>query len=290
MKDITYAHEHITIDLSGVKKETDCQLDDMNATVSELIELKQLGVNTIIDVTNRGMGRNVIYANEVARKTGLKICLSTGYYKDSFFPQEVYELSYQELARIMINEIIIGIDGSEFKAGVIGEIGTGSEFTPLEMKVFAAAGAAHYETGAPIITHTTLGQLGLKQVKVLQKAGVCLEKVSISHVDLSGDIDYIMRLIDSGVYVAFDTIGKLKYQADTLRAEMLKKLCERGLSERIMLSMDITRKSHLKAYGGLGYSYLLTHFVPLLLNYGVKEQDVENMLIYNPKQFYNIGK
>lgn len=48
---ITLMHEHITIDLSGVKKDEDCRLDCFEETVSELKRLYEFGVRNIVDVT-----------------------------------------------------------------------------------------------------------------------------------------------------------------------------------------------------------------------------------------------
>jgi phosphotriesterase-related protein len=47
------------------------------------------------------------------------------------------------------------------------------------------------------------------------------------------------------------------------------------------MSMDLTRKSHLKVNGGLGYSYLLDSFIPFIKVNGIKEKDIENMLVNN---------
>ena len=58
MNGYTMMHEHITIDLSGVKKDTDCQLDCYAETVAEFKKLYEYGVRRIVDVTADGMGRN----------------------------------------------------------------------------------------------------------------------------------------------------------------------------------------------------------------------------------------
>jgi len=284
---ITYAHEHITIDLSGPKKDEDCKLDRMEETIKELKELKSKGVHNIIDVTNRGMGRNVEFLTKVKEETGINILSSTGYYKSPFFPEEVYKLSIVELAHIMRMEIIDGMDNTGIKADIIGEIGTSKEnILPEEEKVFRAAAMVHVETGKPIVTHTTLGTLGLEQLKIFKEYGVNLDKVVISHVDLSGDLDYILRLIDKGANVAFDTIGKINYQPEDVRVNLLKELSKRGLSERIVLSMDITRKSQLKYLKGLGYSYLLDNFVPLLRKAGISQAQIDNMIKNNALRIY----
>lgn len=67
---------------------------------------------------------------------------------------------------------------------------------------------------------------------------------------------------------------------------MIKEIEKRGLIDRVCLSMDITRKSHLKANGGIGYAYLLDTFIPLLRKNGIGEVSIQRMLVHNPMQFY----
>lgn len=147
---------------------------------------------------------------------------------------------------------------------------------------------AHLETGIPIITHTTLGKLGLEQIEIFKNFNVDLSKVTLSHIDLSGDLEYMFRLLDTGVNIAFDTIGKNNYQPDEKRAEWLKALCERGYSNQIVMSMDITRKSHFRENGGLGYSYLIDSFLPRLYENEISSKHIENMLVNNIKNIYNL--
>ena len=275
---ITYSHEHVKIDLSGIKKNEDCRLDTFNETIEEFKELKSKGVANIIEVTNRGIGRDIEYIDRVAKESGLNILCSTGYYKEPFLPKEAYDLDEVGLSRIMIDEIINGIEGSNIKASIIGEVGTSvNVITPMEEKIFKASSRAHVDTGAPIITHTSLGTMGIEQLKIFESYGIDLDKVILSHVDLTGDLDYILSLIDRGCNVAFDTIGKENYQPDGLRIDLLYELCKRGLSEKILMSMDITRKSNLKSRGGIGYAYELDVFIPRLLERGVKQSHIDNM-------------
>ena len=281
-------HEHITIDLSGIKKDSDCKLDIMDDSIEEIRALKSFGVSNIIDVTNRGMGRNIEYILEVSKETDINIISATGYYKEPFFPEEVYKLSQKELTCVMVKEIIQGIESTGVKAGIIGEIGSGKEsISDIEKKVLKAAAAAHMETGKPISTHTTLGKLGIEQVKIFKDMGADLNRIIIGHVDLSGDIEYILRLIDKGVYVAFDTIGKINYMPEEKRLEMLVEICRRGLSGRVVMSMDITRKSHLKKRGGLGYGYLIEKFIPYIKENGIGQKDIDIMLIHNPMKIFD---
>ena len=277
----TYPHEHITIDLSGPKQDTDCRLDCFEETAAELRQLYSKGVRNIIDVTNRGMGRNIPYLIEMEKATQLNILCATGWYKDPFLPAEVGELPVKALADILIRELTEGIDGLK-KASVIGEIGSSlREITPLEQKIFEATAIAHKATGAPIITHTTLGELAYEQLEIFNRFNVDLSKVIISHTALKGDYDYIEGLAKAGVNIAFDTVGKTSYQPDELLADFLCRLVEAGYAGQLLMSMDITRVSHLKVNGGVGYSYLMDSFTPMLLKRGLSPATLEQIMSSN---------
>ncbi|CAM3232855.1 Phosphotriesterase homology protein [Klebsiella spallanzanii] len=283
----TYAHEHLHIDLSGFKGDIDCRLDQYELIRHEMRDLMHLGVRNIVEMTNRYMGRNPAFMLDLMRDTGINVIACTGYYQHAFFPEHVATRSAQELAQEMIDEIEIGIDGTPLKAGIIAEIGSSEGvITDLEAKVFTAAALAHNATGRPISTHTSFSTMGLEQLALLKQQGVDLSRVVIGHCDLKDNLDNILRMIDLGAYVQFDTIGKNNYYPDAKRIAMLLALREKGMLNRVMLSMDITRRSHLKANGGNGYDYLLTHFVPQLYQAGFSQADVDVMLRTNPTQFF----
>lgn len=283
----TYAHEHLHIDLSGFKNNLDCRLDQYQPICDEMRELVSKGVVNIVEVTNRYMGRNPQFLLNLMHDSGINIIASTGYYTDSFYPPKVRTSTAQQLAQTMIDEIETGIDGTALKAGIIAEIGTSEGvITPDEAKVFHAAALTHHATGLAISTHTSFSTMGLQQIDLLKQHGVPLDRVVIGHCDLKEQPDLIMQMIDRGVYVQFDTIGKNSYFPDQRRVAMLLTLAERGLLDRVMLSMDITRRSHLKVNGGSGFSYLVDSFVPMLLAAGISHAQVEMMLRHNPNKFF----
>ena len=283
----TYAHEHLHIDLSSFKNNPDCRLDQYDLICQEMNDLQVLGVRNIIEMTNRYMGRNPQFMLDLMRDTGINVVACNGYYQDAFFPEHVTTRSVEQLAQEMVDEIVIGIDGTGLKAGIIAEIGSSEGvITPLEEKVFIAAARAHHETGRPISTHTSFSTMGLEQLALLKSQGVALSRVVVGHCDLNDNLDNILRMIDLGAYVQFDTIGKNSYYPDEKRIGMLHALRDRGLLNRVMLSMDITRRSHLKANGGNGYDYLLTTFIPQLRQSGFGQADVDTMLRDNPSQFF----
>ncbi|EPC5649100.1 phosphotriesterase-related protein [Citrobacter freundii] len=283
----TWVHEHLHIDLSGFKNNLDCRLDQYDLICQEMKDLRALGVSNIIEMTNRYMGRNPQFMLDLMRDTGINVVACTGYYQDAFFPEHVAARSVEQLAQEMVDEIVIGIDGTELKAGIIAEIGSSEGvITPLEEKVFIAAARAHIETGRPISTHTSFSTMGVEQLVLLQAHGVDLSRVTVGHCDLKDNLDNILRMIELGAYVQFDTIGKNNYYSDEKRIAMLHAIRDRGLLSHVMLSMDITRRSHLKANGGNGYDYLLTTFIPQLRQSGFSQADVDMMLRDNPSKFF----
>lgn len=286
MEEMVYAHEHLTIDLSGQKGDPDCRLDDRELTQTGLLALKAAGVGTVIDQTTRGMGRDVLYTQALADQAGIRVQHATGYYKEPFLPEECYIMEESDLCRLFLEELRVGMDGTGIRAGHIGEIGTGKGgIAPIEERIFRAAALAHRESGAAICTHTTLGTLGLEQVALFRDCGVDLGRVVLSHIDLSGDPEYMLRLLDTGVNIAFDTVGKHNYQPDTGRAEWLALLCQRGHGGQIVLSMDLTRKSNCRE---LGYDYLVTDFLPLLRQQGFQESWIHQMMVENPRRIYGL--
>ena len=82
---LTYSHEHIAIDLSGIKKTEDTRLDCIEETIKEFKELYEKGVRNVIELTNRGMGRDVAYMAKVAKESGINVLCATGFYKEPFF-------------------------------------------------------------------------------------------------------------------------------------------------------------------------------------------------------------
>ena len=279
----TLMHEHVTIDLSGVKKDEDCRLDCFEETVKEFKQLYGYGVRNILEVTNMGMGRNPEYIQKVAEESGIQIIMSTGFYKEPFLPDFVYEMSAEELADLAAKEITEGIGDTGYKASVIGEFGTSKgQMTDMERKVFDAMSMAAVKTGAPVTTHTTLGTIGPEQADYLISHGVKPEKIVIGHMDLSQDTDYILSVLEKGVNVGFDTVGKLNYCPDTFRVEALKRIAAEGRLHQVVLSMDITRKSHLKYKGGIGYGYMFESFIPLLKENGFTGKQIDQLLVENP--------
>ena len=89
-------------------------------------------------------------------------------------------------------------------------------------------------------------------------------------------------MLDYGITIGFDTVGKNNYFPDAKRIEYLLALESEGRMDQIVLSEDLTRKSHLEFKGGIGYSYLFDTFIPMAKAAGLKAESLDKMLIHNP--------
>lgn len=282
-----YIHEHLKIDLSAQKKDEDAKFDQVDLVIDEMKQLKDKGIDTIVEVTNRGMGRDIHAIKHICDESGMNAIVSTGFYKEPFLPKYVYDMEEKEISKLLIDDILKGIDGTDIKAAMIGEVGTGKgQMSPMEEKIMKCCAYAHFETGKPMYTHTTLGTLALDQLKLFKSCSVDLEKVVIGHLDLNSDMEYHLRVADTGCFLGFDTVGKVKYQPEEFRIKAIKSLINRGHLSQIVLSQDLTRRSHLKENGGIGYSYLMDVFVPMMLSEGISQSEIDKMLIVNPMRLF----
>ncbi len=287
---ITMCHEHLALDLSKVRGDEDSTFLDRNLIMEELNKMKAYGVKTIVEVTCNDMGRDVRALKEISTMCDIHIVAATGYYLEPYHDEFVRSAKAEELCNIFEKEALEGIGGTEIKAGIIGEVASGmTEMAPSEETVLIAAAMASVRTGLSVTTHCQMGQLAMEQSKILQEHGMEPDKIILGHLDLANDRDYYMKVINTGVNIGFDTIGKSSYLSDEIRACNLIWLLEKGYEDHIVLSQDISRKSYLSAYGKYsGYMTVMKDFIPLLKEKGVTEETLNKLLIHNPARILDI--
>lgn len=284
-------HEHLYVDLSRIKKNEDTCLQDTGLVLDDLQSFYAYGGRAIVEVTNDGMGRDANKLAEISKTASIHIIASTGCYKDPFIPEEKLQWNRDQFAEWMIREIQYGIADTGIKPGVIGEIGSSfNEFKPIETELFHGAIAAAKKTGLPLSTHTTLGTCALEQIELFTKEGMPLDQIVIGHQDLNEHDEVVLEVLKSGAYVAMDTIGKENYRSDKARLESILKFIEHGYEDQLLLSTDLTRKSHLRSLGGQGYDVVLRAFVPSLRERGITDAVINKLLAANPQRAFSIRK
>jgi len=118
--------------------------------------------------------------------------------------------------------------------------------------------------------------------------GVAPSQLIICHLDRKMDnLDYMLHVANSGVYIELDTIGRFKYHSDDEEVELIIKLIKAGYENQILLGLDTTRK-RLKSYGGeLGLDYLVEKFLPKLEDSGVSKDLIRKFMYVNPAKAFS---
>lgn len=272
---------------------------DYETQKEEMLYFKRAGGKTVVDLTLPGIGRDPIALKKMAEETGLNIIMGTGYYVSSTHKPCVKTQTEEEMAEDFVRELTVGIDGTDVKAGIIGEIGISELFNDDERKVLRAAAIAHHKTGAPINVHINPWTTnGLESTEILLNAGVNPKAICISHIDVENNETYIYELLSRGVYVEFDNFGKEYhvrrevrnsgyglFVSDVERVKLIKKLVDEGYIKQLLFSCDVCLKNLLRTYGGYGYDHVLRNIVPMLDEEGLSEEQIKQIIEKNPIDF-----
>ena len=282
---ITQTHEHLLVDFYEFVRDYGAILDDEDVAVEELGYFKRAGGRGIVDVSMIDVGRNPLGLQRVARASGLHVIMSTGWYREASYPPYIQTMTADQLAEIMVRDLVEGADGTGVRAGLIGEIGTErGHITPAQERVFRSAARAQKQTGRAITTHCTRGELALEQLALLREEGVDPGRIIIGHMGDRRHTQVEQAVLRAGAYVQIDHIGFAHMQPDLQRARNIAELVRVGFADRILLSLDICLTSHLHRYGGRGYNHLLTSFVPLMKGAGIADEHIQAMLVDNPRR------
>ena len=270
-------------------------LDDHEAAVKEVSAFAAEGGKTFVDVTPCGIGRDPLFLRELSDRTGLNVVAACGFYTADAHPARVHGMSVDELADEMIAELNVGIDGTDVRAGIIGEIGTSREIEADEEKVLHAAAAAHRAVGAPVMVHLNpWAQHGVRVVDILEADGVPADRVCICHTDVLLDTADMKRILDRGAYLEFDNFGKEfttgsaygRFPSDEERMEVLCRLIGEGYADRILLSCDVCLKNLLVMHGGPGYGHVLKKIRRLIREQIPEAETVlRTLLVNNPARY-----
>lgn len=306
---VTYSHEHIVCrpPYWQEKGEDDLLLDDPAKSLEDVKRFVQAGGKTIVDATCHDYGRDVPAVAEIARQAGIHVIGTAGLNKgflwsarrpgsDETFAEWIERLTLEELTRFVADEVEVGMEGTPYRAGQV-KFGTGyNSISPLEEKVLRAVARAHHETGAPVHSHTEAGTMALEQIELLKEEGVDLRHVSFGHMDRNPDTYYHLKIAETGAYLCFDGIGKVKYYPESVRIACILELVRHGHEQQILVSGDTARKSYYRSYGnGLGLGYILEKWVPRFIEEAEKagfdgKRLVHLFLVENPRRCFTFKK
>jgi phosphotriesterase-related protein len=256
------------------------------------------GVMTICEPTGMFGGRDVGFSRRVSEETGLQVVPCTGIYTYEYLPMYFLNRDPDAIAELFVHDIERGIQGTEIKAAFLKCAADEPGVTPNVEKVHRAVARASVRTGAPVMAHSRpASDTGPRQVEIFTEEGVPPEKIQIAHTGDTDDLDYIERLLDTGVYIGMDRYGLEIFLPAERRNATVIELLERGYAERMFLSQDycatidwyppqmereLTEAGAAKDWS---MTLLFEQIIPALREAGMTDDQLQTMMVENPKRW-----
>jgi phosphotriesterase-related protein len=269
-------------------------LHDPDVAVAELADAKAAGASAVVDLTLPGMGRRLEELPAISRRSGVHVCVGTGWYVEETMPGDVRTADVDTIAAGLVHDLTHGIGDTGILPALLGEIGTSHPVTDAEWRVLRACGIAAAETGAAVSVHCSFrGQVGLDALDVLEKEGVAPDRVIVGHLDERFDPDYHAEVARRGAVLAYDTFGSdflygdpsLRNPTDAERFAMVAWLIEQGYAGQLVVGADVWSQSNLKRNGGNGYDHLFRRVLPGLLRLADNDVDLLHQIsVGNPRR------
>jgi phosphotriesterase-related protein len=255
--------------------------------------VRDAGISTIVDPTAPGLGRYVPRVREVAQAAGLQLIVASGIYAFLELPGFLAYRPTSAIASLFVREITEGIDDTAVKAaflkcaverhGVIGDV----------PRILEAVAIAATETGVPVMVHTNAAeQTGLMALEKLTSHGVDPTRIVIAHAGDSNDLDYLRAIAGTGAWLGCDRFGIEHFNPLQDRIRTLIALLGEGYGDRIHLShdaacfMDFMTGDPFFANERPDYLLISNRVLPALLQAGVSQEQIDQMMVENPKRFF----
>ena len=295
----TQCHEHVYLE-KGKSFEVSPVLlmDDESKSLEELTAYRSAGGKTIVDAQPVFCGRRADILEKLSSRSNVNIVASTGFHVNRFYYDDSYLFSFteDEMTRLYMHEIEIGMHTDENKMERIADAKAGVMKTGVDKtgnfksKQFYAAANAAALTGVPVLCHTESNCDVLGLIRFFEDAGIEPSKTIICHLDRARyDLGYHKEVLQTGAYLEYDTINRLKYLSNKQEIDLITAMLEAGFEDQILLSLDTTN-ARMRAYGAeMGLDYILKTFIPILKSEGVYDEDLIKMTRKNAEKALKIN-
>jgi phosphotriesterase-related protein len=268
--------------------------------VHKLRALTERGVDTIVDPTVLGLGRDLARVRRVNEQVDINIVAATGLYTYGDLPFFLHHQGPgttfggdEPMVEMFTRDIEKGIADTGVRAAFL-KCAIEDELTPGVERVMRAVAQTHLRTGAPITVHTNPRRgTGLVAQRVLREEGVDLRRVVVGHSGDSSDLDYLVALMDAGSFIGMDRFGLDLLLPFEERVGTVAELCRRGYVDQLVLAQDASCyidwfpvEAREAAAPNWHYNHVHDDVLPALRERGVTEQQITTMLQTNPRRYF----
>ncbi len=289
-------------------------LTDVDLMTEELSDFRKLGGQSILETSVPGIRRNVAGLKKIAINSNVNIIASTGLYVENSWTKRFLDMEYDDYIEFMKREIFEGIEDTGIKAGHIKTAIL--ESTAKELEFIRAAASVSNETGYLVTAHTSsmtslearrrLLQNFLSHGMQSSKLLFCHMQFSFFPIDMKKlvqnpdswklNLDWAKEVLDAGVNICIDLFGPSydlealdKWEVpDMVKMAGLLALIKEGYSDQIVIGNDLYQKIMTRRFGGHGYCRILNFVVPTLRTLGVRDDDIEKIMIINPMKMLSV--
>jgi phosphotriesterase-related protein len=265
------------------------RLDDVEVAVAELALAVAAGQATVVDSTSWGLGPRHRDLPAISRASGAMIVSGYGGYLERTLPSWLLTMTEAELEAHLLSALTDRIPGTDFRAGMLGILGTTAELTEFEVRLLRASARAAHQAGCAVgIRLDPAARRGLDVLDICDRAGLPATSIVFGNVDEFLDEPYLADLAGAGAVLEMCFGDESRHHAgfgnvsDGQRIDFLSGFVTRHPAARWVLGCSVWTKAQLRRYGGMGYEHLMRRVVPALEARGVTDRQLAAMLRTTP--------
>lgn len=268
------AHEHLFLRSVALPGE---EFGDLAPMTEEALAVKESGIDTVVELTPVGLGRDPGRLAALSEATGLHVIAATGFHRDAHYPPGhwVYREPDDVLLEVLLTDLRQGMDARDWqgpvpvltphRAGIVKLGASYQRITAAERRRLEVGAEAARRTGVPVAVHCEIGTAAPEILDLLDAAGVPPAQVLLAHLDRNPDPGHHAELAGRGAYLIYDTVGRIKYRPDSVLVDLIAAMLDAGHARHLLLGTDVGRRGMLRSYGGgPGMAVLARSFLPRL--------------------------
>jgi phosphotriesterase-related protein len=298
---VAAVHEALLSVVPGAEHAFDITMDRaeiFEVLAAKLAAFREAGGGTIVDSTGMFHGRDVRLLEALSRSTGVHIVASTGMGPEEMlggyfltpqtnpptpWPAEKFEALFTLEATEGMAVPRIERRGP---AGLVATATTRTGMTATDESLVRGAARTALATGVPLSLR--FGQDALHDLGMALDEGLAAGRVVVGGLDRrdAAGAGAPLAVARRGAFVGIDRVG-LNHDGGSLtddeRASLVLDLVAEGHADRILLSSAAVGVAKGHPGSDVPFSHVLKAFVPLLKGRGLGDEDVERILVDNPR-------
>lgn len=301
---VVAVHEALLSIVPGAQYAYDITIDRaeiFEALAAKLAAFKAAGGGTVVDRTGMFHGRDVRLYQSLSRATGVHIVASTGMGPEEnlggYFltPQTNPPTPWpaERFADLFAAEVTEGMVIPRVErrgaAGLIVTTVTDAGMTPTDESLLRGAARAARATGVAL----SFGAVAdpVRALEIALEEQLPADRIVVVGLDRSGADGVAKEIAERGAYVAVDHVGWAEgsgYLSDADRVALVVALIDAGHAARIVLSASAVGVAKGHPDVDAPYTAVLDGFVPQLRAAGVGDEDIDRLLVVNPRDLLTV--